>query len=242
MERHYFESSHGRMSYLSREGKLPVLFIHGFTASAYIWRSLPKYLDSRFALIFVDLFGHGKSDAPSGDMASRDAKSMIKMQASAISELMESISIEQYSLVGSSLGGWISLELAVNFRRPSKAVLIDSAGIMTLEDGKYASGLADLMSQYSRARGKTGRMLSAVIRNSSPDSMVMDRSLIEKSDFPVSVIWGSDDHILDPSYGVKLSGMLKNSEFHVIDGADHTPFRTHARQVADLINEFLLRG
>lgn len=239
MKRFTFQGSFGNISYLRRQGKFPVVFIHGFTASAWIWRSMTKYLDPDFDLVYVDLFGHGKSDTPELGGSVADISTLITLQAAAIRELITELDFSSYSVVGSSLGGWISMELAVNYMRPEKAVLIDSAGIMTMEDTKFANGLDDLLKEYSSRKKKAGRILSEMIGKASSADLKMDSSLLGRADFRISVIWGSDDHILDVKYGKELSRILLHSEFNVINGADHTPFRTHPAEVADVINRFL---
>lgn len=240
MQRSFFNSSHGRISFLRREGKTPVIFIHGFTASAYIWRSLTRYLDSQLDLTYIDLFGHGKSEMPSLEGVELSPRSMIHLFASSINELIESLGVEKYSVVGSSMGGWIALELASKFRKPEKGVLIDSAGLMTITDGKFAAGFLELLREYRKRKGKAGRLLMEMVQNSDPAELTMEKGIIEAIDFSTCIIWGSADHILDPEYGERISQALHDSEFHLIDGADHVPFRTHPREVAEILNSFLL--
>lgn len=239
MIRSTFRSTSGELSYLKREGKHPVLFIHGFTASSLIWKNMTRYLDPDLYLILPDLFGHGSSGLPELNGTSLNTHEIIKLQASALHELLLDLGVNDYSIVGSSLGGWIALELAVRFKHPTKVVLIDSAGVVPLSDSKFSAGFQDLLEEYSKERKGVAEVLKSVMFVSEPDNFVAEQSLLEDANFPVSVIWGEKDHILDISYGVELSKMLHNTQFHVIRGADHTPFRTHPKQVALIINNFL---
>lgn len=239
MERFYFESDIGKISYLRRKGKKHVLFIHGFTASAYIWRSLPKYFNKSYDLIFVDLPGHGKSDFPSLDLENMTPRSLVRSFASAINDLIDDLSIISYPVVGSSMGGWIALELATQFNNRNSVVLIDSAGIMGVDDSKFTTGFFELLQDYMKRKRKAGKMLLSMVLKSDPSQLMMDPALLDQIDFRTCILWGSEDHILDPEYGRKLNKKIKNSELHIIEGADHVPFRTHPEEVAGIIKKFL---
>lgn len=239
MERLYFQTGVGNMSYLRRNGKSHVVFIHGFTASAYIWRRLAARMSPEFDIVCVDLFGHGRSDIPILDSNNIDIPSLIRLQSTAIFELIENLGFEKYAVVGSSLGGWIAMDLAVNLKRPEKAVLVDTAGTTTINDGKFADGMLELLAGYMKRKRRFGKMLASAIITTRPEQLKMDPSLMSKVDFDVSIIWGENDHILNPKYGKELSKTFKDSEFHMIKNADHTPFTTHPSEVADIINSFL---
>lgn len=239
MHRQFYQTNAGNLSYLRRDGKYPILFIHGFTASAYIWRKLTSRLEPDFELIYVDLFGHGQSDFPEIRQGPIDVQSMIKIQASALEELLRGSGISHYSVVASSLGGWIAMELAVNHMTPDRAVLIDNAGFAPAGDSVFERELKALFAEYSNKSQKYGDFLNSVISSASLDGMSMDPQLPEKASFDVSVIWGEKDHILNPKYGREFAKALKNSTFTIIKGADHTPFTTHPVEVANIINSFL---
>ena len=148
--------------------------------------------------------------------------------------------IKDFYLVGSSMGGWISMELAANYARPRKLVLIDSAGTASLDDMKFKSGLMELVSSFHEGESEQWDLLKSVILSSRPEEFLVNREILDSLDMPVLVIWGEKDWILDPSFGSVLSGKIKNSSFHTIASGDHTPFVTHPEEVASIINKFLL--
>lgn len=99
-----------------------LLLIHGFTASAYVWRTVaPELASEGFHVVAVDLIGFGYSDKP----ASFDYT--ISSQARVISRLMNRLGIGRASIVGSSYGGAVALTLALDYpERVEKLVLVDA--------------------------------------------------------------------------------------------------------------------
>lgn len=137
VDRSFFSSTAGRMSYLRREGKQALLLIHDFTASAEIWKNLIDYLDDCFDIISVDLFGHGNSESKILDPIDFDLKKLIGIQSHSILELLNFLGIKNYSVVGSSFGGLITMSLSLSSFKPDKVVLIDSAGMTPKDDEKF---------------------------------------------------------------------------------------------------------
>lgn len=99
-----------------------LILIHGFTASAYVWKTTaPMLADEGFHVIAVDLLGFGFSEKPSWFDYS------IASQARMISRLMNLLGIGTATIVGSSYGGAIALTLALDYpERVEKLVLVDA--------------------------------------------------------------------------------------------------------------------
>jgi pimeloyl-ACP methyl ester carboxylesterase len=99
-----------------------LLLIHGFTASAYVWKSVvPMLAGEGFRVVAGDLIGFGYSDKP----ASFDYT--IGAQARMISRFMDRLGIGRADIVGSSYGGAVALTLALDYaERVEKLVLVDT--------------------------------------------------------------------------------------------------------------------
>ncbi|MEP6903223.1 MAG: alpha/beta hydrolase, partial [Actinomycetota bacterium] len=99
-----------------------LLLIHGYTASAYVWKTVaPALADEGFHVVAVDLIGFGYSDKP----AWFDYK--ITSQARMIARFMDRLGIDRAVIVGSSYGGAIALTLALDYsERVEKLVLVDA--------------------------------------------------------------------------------------------------------------------
>ena len=99
-----------------------LLLIHGFTASAYVWKTVaPLLADLEFHVVAVDLLGFGYSDKPAW------FDYTIASQARMISRFMNRLGIGRATIVGSSYGGAVALTLALDYsERVEKLVLVDA--------------------------------------------------------------------------------------------------------------------
>ncbi len=84
----------------------PLLLIHGMGSASTAWKPIRPMLESKFQVITVDMPGHGETPYIEG--APMDPNSL----ALAVLNEMSELGIENFHLVGNSLGGWVSLEMA----------------------------------------------------------------------------------------------------------------------------------
>ena len=95
----------------------PIVFIHGMGSAATAWKPLIKLLKNDFQSITVDLPGHGKT--PFSSSQAMDPYSLAKL----VQKNLSALNIYSYHLVGNSLGGWVSLEMAAEFSKNVKSVI-----------------------------------------------------------------------------------------------------------------------
>lgn len=238
VEKQFFDFKGARLAYRRRPGEYPLVLIHGFTASSEIWNPLVEKLDQRFDLVMVDLYGHGDSQMPILPGHSQDLNSILAFQAAAIADLIRNLGFSSYGLIGSSLGGWVSMELAVNHVKPAGAVLIDTAGVVSLNDAEFRDGLSLLIELYNAQENKLTPVLQKLLDCDDCNSTLMDRSLLKGADFKIAVLWGTEDPVLKVEYGRRFTSELRDSSFLAIKNAGHTPFTTHPDVVASVINGF----
>ncbi len=81
----------------------PILLMHGWPTSAYLWRDLLPILGEHNRAIALDLPGYGKSDKPA------DASYSFRFFDSAISGFLDALEIETTSLAVHDIGGPIGL-------------------------------------------------------------------------------------------------------------------------------------
>ena len=84
----------------------PLLLVHGMGSASTAWKPIRPMLESKFQVIAVDMPGHGETPYIEG--APMDPNSL----ALAVLNEMSELGIENFHLVGNSLGGWVSLEMA----------------------------------------------------------------------------------------------------------------------------------
>jgi pimeloyl-ACP methyl ester carboxylesterase len=105
----------------------PVLALHGYGATLFSWRHLPKGLPDR-RVIRVDLAGHGGSP-PRADRRYGPAD-----HAAQIIAFIDEQNLAEFDLIGHSLGGGVALMIALDFAklRPHairRLVLVDSVAL-----------------------------------------------------------------------------------------------------------------
>ncbi|MFO7719364.1 MAG: alpha/beta fold hydrolase, partial [Gillisia sp.] len=86
----------------------PLVFLHGFLESTKIWEPFIEKLSAKRQVICIDLPGHGKS----GNIS--DIHTM-ELMADAVHAVLKHLRIEQVSLVGHSMGGYVSLAFLEKF-------------------------------------------------------------------------------------------------------------------------------
>jgi 2-succinyl-6-hydroxy-2,4-cyclohexadiene-1-carboxylate synthase len=98
-----------------------VLLVHGFTRDTRAWAPVMPALEG-YRTVRVDLIGHGKSDAPADG-----SRYSMEHAVEDLLALMHHLSVEQYALVGYSLGGRVALHLATAAPERLWALVIESA-------------------------------------------------------------------------------------------------------------------
>jgi pimeloyl-ACP methyl ester carboxylesterase len=94
----------------------PLLLIHGMGSASTAWKPIQSELAQHFKVVLVDLPGHG--DTPLIKGAPMDPHSLA---LSALNEMSE-LGLEEFHVVGNSLGGWVALEIASSAPERVKSV------------------------------------------------------------------------------------------------------------------------
>ena len=95
----------------TRRGKgAPMLLLHGYPLDRTIWEAVAAMLEDEFDLIIPDLRGFGSSGVMEADRS-------ILGYARDLAELMKRLKIRKADIVGHSMGGYIALAFAREFRR-----------------------------------------------------------------------------------------------------------------------------
>jgi pimeloyl-ACP methyl ester carboxylesterase len=103
----------------------PVLFIHGLGGSWPNWLEQLPVIGAGHRAIAIDLPGFGASPLPGGRIS-------IPAYAQIVAEVMDALGIASAAVVGNSMGGEISAELAIATpQRVQRLVLVSPAGIST---------------------------------------------------------------------------------------------------------------
>jgi pyruvate dehydrogenase E2 component (dihydrolipoamide acetyltransferase) len=258
-EPQYVDAGEVRLRYLriGPEGLLPIVLIHGFGGDLGNWQFNQPVLAEQRLVIAIDLPGHGGSakSVPSGDVAAL---------ASVVRDALDALEISRAHLAGHSLGGAISLRLALDDPdRVASVTLVGSAGLGPEIEMGYIEGfiaadrrremkaavemlfadpalvsremIEDLV-RFKRLDGVAGalRAIAAGAFAGGRQAAVMVDRLAALP-MPVQAIWGSADRII-PAYHAEA---LPPERRHVLEGAGHMVHLERYDEVNRLIADFL---
>lgn len=121
----------------------PLVLVHGYTGDITDWRLVLPEFTGTHRVLMMDHRGHGASEAPSD----RAAYSMLQM-ADDVEALIAMMGFERYHLVGHSMGGVISQEIAL--RNPGRLMSL------TLEDTgpRFGVGRNEVVRTFIEKRNK----------------------------------------------------------------------------------------
>lgn len=98
------------LHYIDLGDGAPVIGVHGYADSSYCFHEMAQPLvDAGMRVVLVDQPGMGRSDVPPADHVYS-----VENQAAAVLALADHLGFERFSLVGSSMGGAISLYLGLH--------------------------------------------------------------------------------------------------------------------------------
>jgi pimeloyl-ACP methyl ester carboxylesterase len=108
-------------------GGTPIVLLHGFGTSAFLWRALGPMLAVRqFTAYAVDLLGYGESDRPF------DADFGVRAQADYLDRALTALQLPSAVVVGMDVGGAVALRLAAD--RPARVAKLGLIGTPLLEE------------------------------------------------------------------------------------------------------------
>ncbi|WP_343208875.1 alpha/beta hydrolase [Anaerolentibacter hominis] len=134
----YFKYGENNIYYEEAGTGLPLVFLHGDTASSKMFELLlPLYQDS-YKVILVDFLGNGKSDRMEGFPAD-----LWFSQAQQVIALLEYLDCGKAGLVGTSGGAWSAVNTALERPDLVKKVVADSFDGRTLAEDFSANLLEE---------------------------------------------------------------------------------------------------
>ncbi|WP_223701921.1 alpha/beta fold hydrolase [Sutcliffiella deserti] len=114
----------------------PIVLLHGFCGSHEYWKYIVQDLSSFYRIIAIDLRGHGKS-------ADSEESFTIEDMAKDIQQLLLQLEIEEATVLGHSLGGYVALALLDKHPELIRAIgLIHSTGAPDSEEAKAGRDIA----------------------------------------------------------------------------------------------------
>ena len=125
----YFYYQSKKIYYTEGGSGIPVLFLHGNTASSKMFELLMPLYEDRFHVILIDFLGHGKSDR----LEEFPAELWIEEARQTVA-LLKHLNLGKVNLVGTSGGAWVAINTALECPELVGRVVADSFDGRTLAD------------------------------------------------------------------------------------------------------------
>jgi esterase len=100
----------------------PLVCVHGYTSSADAFTGFARHFRDRFHIVALDVRGHGESEwSPDGAYSYRD-------QAGDLAAFADRLGLDQFILLGTSMGGIIAMTYAMEHGQRLRALVLNDIG------------------------------------------------------------------------------------------------------------------
>lgn len=174
--------------------------------------------------------------------------------------LLQELDMKGVVVIGSSLGGWIAIEMALQDKdnQIGSLVLIDAVGILVadapitrifelsprqmaehifFDADRFFVDPSSLPPERQALQRDNGAAMMAI----AGDPYMHDPNLLDRLGdvgVPALVLWGEADRVVTPAYGKAFAAALPKSEFTVIPQAGHLPHLEQPEPVFARIDDF----
>lgn len=227
------------------EGPL-VLFIHGTGGSGRAWANQIRRLSQTHKVVAVDLPGYGESELGEAIHATGDYVPFLDAW-------MGSAGWESAVVVGSSMGGRLALQLALDYPHRVKAlVLVNSSGLR-LADHPMMSPANVSPETFMKAlfHRPSHQFVAARAVSTLPpwyDTMKRLNAAGPNPDLAgrlgeirvqTLILWGEHDQVIPPPYAEAFHQGIANSQLKWLESCGHVPMLERPGEVNDALMEFL---
>jgi len=214
-------------------------------------------LAKSFELIMPSPAGFGHSERP-------DWVSNVDDLAYMMLDVMDALALQDVTVVGFSLGGWIAAEMASkNTNKISRLVLVDAYGVKV--GGPFDRDIMDIWTSHPNAvtaakwadveKGKrdfsqmSDDELTIVARNMESfarfcwDPYMHNpklRQRLHRVNVPTLLIWGDKDGVTSPAYGEAYAKLIPGAKFSLVPGAGHYPHIEKPDAFLSVLKPFIL--
>ena len=235
------------------QGDDTILFLHGMTGSYDIWWQQMEALQGSYRLIAMTYPAVG---------------SLAEM-AEGVMAILEAENVDQFSVVGSSLGGYFAQYLVANFpERVQKAVFANTfpPNDLIAEENRVVGTLLPYLPEWLIMNVLSGSIRESVYPISEYSDMVLAYGLEqtggrmskgqvigrfkgvvdpfvvavpEELDIPVMIIESDNDPLVAPELRSELKTTYPSAQVHTFSGAGHFPYLNRAEEYTRIIDEFI---
>ncbi len=244
----------------------PVLLLHGWLGSWALWRDTIEILGRDYKTYSLDFWGFGSS-SPTEENANFSVDNFVEL----VHQFMDRLGIRRAPLIGHSMGGTVSLGMAVRY--PEKVVKVGVVGspinggslnMLLKASGHQAVAhfffisppLVKLfLSGYAYFMANDGPRMSRMIREDfsqvTVNSFFESIGTLRETDLrprlgevkvPTLGIYGRKDIIVDPRQHTVLAQGVPHAQVEFFQNSGHFPMLDEPERFHETVRDFLSKG
>jgi pimeloyl-ACP methyl ester carboxylesterase len=229
----------------------PVLLLHGGAGP----QSMTGFAEQLAAAHRINALvpihpGFGGTDRP-------PALTGIRPLAELYNDLIDELGLREVTIIGNSIGGWLTAELALlKSPRISDIVLIDAVGIevpghpvadffsLTMDEifrrsfhnpQPFRIDPSAMPPEAQAVAAGNRAALTAYAGESMSDPTLFGR--LSSLTVPTLVLWGASDQIVDSEYGRAYAQAIPNAHFELLTDTGHSPQLETPAQVLKALSD-----
>ncbi len=238
----------------------PVILLHGWLGSWGLWQETMAYLGQSYRTYALDFWGFGESGKKRASYKVQDFVSLVD-------QFMEQLGIERAPLVGHSMGGTVSLSVAIQYpQRVRKVVVIGSpivgsslSLLLKLFGRKAVAYLVyhnlwglragfRLLSPFYTRDPRWPEMMDRDLSQTTLESFLLSIASLRETDLrphlpqiqaPVMGMYGDKDIVVHPEQWKPLLAGLPNCRIERFSNAGHFPMLDDPPRFMALLRDFL---
>ena len=213
----------------------PIVILHGGAGPASVGGFADLLAEATGSRVIVPVHpGFGGTPRP-------DALTSVNGLAEVYAALLDALELDDATVIGNSIGGWITAELALRHpARLGRIVVVDGVGI-EVDGHPVTADLAPTQlaaySWYDPSKAPSldpsrlppaaqeifagNRAALAVYGGAMTDPTLRER--LAGIDVPALVVWGEADRIADPAYGQAFAAAIPGARFELLARTGHVP-------------------
>ena len=228
---------------------VPVVFLHGDTASSKMFEYIiPLYADS-FRVILIDFLGNGRSDR-----IEEFPSDLWYSQARQVIALLEYIDCKKVNLIGTSGGAWTAVNVALERPDLVQKVVADSFDGRTLQENFSQNLLKERMTSkhdefsrqfYEWCQGEDWETVvdlnTKALTECADSRQPLFHKPLETLEVPVLFVGSMEDTMcrrnLEEEYK-QMERLVSNGRTYLFPTGGHPAMLTNAEKFADIVKGF----
>jgi pimeloyl-ACP methyl ester carboxylesterase len=247
----YVEVDGIRIRYKTAGTGEQVLLLHGWGGSIESMELIFHDCARHYAVVAVDLPGHGGSGLPPKAWSVSDYAEMVL-------RLMDALGVRRPHVIAHSFGGRVTIKLAVGHPdRVGKIVLVDSAGVRPPRSLKYSvrvacATLGRCLAKHCGSAGEHARRLmyriaaSKDYANAGPLRETFVKivnedltPLLPSVRSPTLLVWGEDDQDTPVSSAGVMQALIPDAKLIILKNAGHFSYLDQFGKFRLIVGRFL---